>query len=122
MARGSHMCDPYIDIVSTMPSASFRPCAPPQRRFNALATNVGAICGLVLLGLANTAAAEFPGDGGHLKARLGWIDSANPLRRPEQRGADLRLKFSPEMGAWAAELDYQLSGQSNVDPIFETVA
>ena len=103
---------PDIDIVSTMPSASFRTCAPPQRRFNALATNAGAICGLVLLGLANTAAADFPGDGGHLKAQLGWIDSANPLRRPEQRGADLRLKFSPDMGAWAAELDYQLSGQS----------
>ena len=42
MARGSHMCDPYIDIVSAMPSASFRPCAPPQRRFNTLATNAGA--------------------------------------------------------------------------------
>ena len=45
-ARGPHMCDPYSDIVSAMPSASFRPCAPPQRRFNALATNAGAISGL----------------------------------------------------------------------------
>ena len=49
MARGSHMCDPYSDIVSAMPSASFRPCAPPQRRFNALATKAGAISGLTVL-------------------------------------------------------------------------
>ena len=33
-------------MVSTMPSASFRLCAPPQRRFDALATNAGAISGL----------------------------------------------------------------------------
>ena len=50
------MCDPYIDIVLTMPSASFRPCALPQRRFDALATNVGAISGLD--GLFDDAAAE----------------------------------------------------------------
>ena len=37
---------PYSDIVATMPAASFRPCAPPQRRCNALATNVRAISGL----------------------------------------------------------------------------
>ena len=29
-----------------MPSASFRTCAPPQRRCNALATNAGEICSL----------------------------------------------------------------------------
>ena len=33
-----------FDIVSAMPSAPFRPCAPPQRRCNALATNAGAMC------------------------------------------------------------------------------
>ena len=38
-----------FDIVSTMPSASFRSCAPPQRRFNALATNAGEICGLAAM-------------------------------------------------------------------------
>ena len=42
---GSHMCDPYIDIVSAMPSESFSSCAQPQRRFNDLATNAGAISG-----------------------------------------------------------------------------
>ena len=49
MARGSHMCDPYIDRVLTMPSASFSSCAPPQRRHNALAKNAGAISGLASL-------------------------------------------------------------------------
>ena len=42
------MCDPYIDIVSAMPSASFSPSAPPQRRFGALATNAGERSGLAL--------------------------------------------------------------------------
>ena len=32
-------------VAPTMPSASFRTCAPPQRRCNALATNVGEIAG-----------------------------------------------------------------------------
>ena len=36
-----------FDIVSAMPSASFRPSAPPQRRCNALATNAGAISGII---------------------------------------------------------------------------
>ena len=51
---GLAMVSPYSDIVSTIPSASFRTCAPPQRRFNALATNAGEICmGLWVLGKAH---------------------------------------------------------------------
>ena len=36
-------------LAPTMPAASFRPCAPPQRRHKALAANAGAICGLAVL-------------------------------------------------------------------------
>ena len=39
-----------FDIVSAMPSASFGPCAPPPRRLDALATNVGGICGIAARG------------------------------------------------------------------------
>ena len=59
MARGSHMCDPCIDMMSTMPSASLRPCAPPQRRCNAIATNVGEICGLICFNLQATVPEAF---------------------------------------------------------------
>ena len=45
---GRTCATPIVDIVSTMPSASFLPCAPPQRRFDDLATNAGAISGLAL--------------------------------------------------------------------------
>ena len=37
-------------VAPKMPSASFRPSAPPQRRFKVFATNAGAIFGLILLG------------------------------------------------------------------------
>ena len=58
-----------FDIVSTMPSASFSPFAPPQRRFSDLATNAGAICGLAWM----------------LAAAVVYPSSAEPLHISEDR-------------------------------------
>jgi hypothetical protein len=37
-----------FDVVSTMPSASFRPCGPSHRRLGVLATAAGEKCGLIM--------------------------------------------------------------------------
>ena len=54
--RGTLNPSSRFDIVSAMPSASSSPCAPPQRRFDVLATNAGAISGLARAGVLPVAA------------------------------------------------------------------
>ena len=70
---------------------------------------------VLVLASAQAVTAELRFDGGHLKGRLHWTDSAeNPLPQSSafDQGADLRLRWRADGQAWNAELDYQLQGHN----------
>ena len=87
-------------VAPTMPSESFLPCAPPQRRHKALATNAGAISGLTLFCLALLAAPLARGD---------WIsDTLPPITEQEKKALELVDEWS---GARNSEPILGLGGQ-----------